>query len=313
MSDIKMLMLGQVAMEISPEGSMLLAFNDASQPGRRTPLTLSSSTNHGQSWEEALVLEDNLTGSFSYPTLLCPSAADSCFAIYTVNVRPAMPAAQRPPCNCLHAQSICGNMPSQADPDHPAALQVTPHSTSCGNQPLTSTEALQPHQRAEASLLSWQHQKGCSPGAYSAAMQTYARAAAFGALSEQRLTPGCLHEMVQAPAAGMHQNNASQKHGSESNWPRVAAMKDQAAGQGGPCGMRQQAGVPHLGDSSWWRALYKSFFCRSRLQRPPMYWGPANRQGSAANDADVDAWGWTALGMKVAIFPNALNGGQPPE
>ena len=120
-------------MDISPEGTMLLAFNDASQSGQRTPLALSSSADHGQSWEEALVLEDNLMASFSYPTLLCPAAADYCFVIYTVNVRPAEPVMQKDvPCNRAKARNNCGKVPYRAACDHSAALPVIPHSSSCG-------------------------------------------------------------------------------------------------------------------------------------------------------------------------------------
>lgn len=97
-----MLMVVQVAMAVSSEGAMMLAFNDASQLGMRTPLTISTSLNQGTTWEEKAVLESNLTASFSYPTLLCPPDSGSCFVIYTVNAHPTMPATRTRQCRCSH-------------------------------------------------------------------------------------------------------------------------------------------------------------------------------------------------------------------
>ena len=89
-------------MAVSSEGAMMLAFNDASQLGMRTPLTISTSLNQGTTWEEKAVLESNLTASFSYPTLLCPPDSGSCFVIYTVNAHPTMPATRTRQCRCSH-------------------------------------------------------------------------------------------------------------------------------------------------------------------------------------------------------------------
>ena len=142
-------------------------------------------------------------------------------------------------------------------------------------------------------------------------MQTQARVTAFGALSELCLNAGCLHEIVQEPVIDMHGGSASQKHGSDFDHSRVAASEhdDEAAGQGGPCEL-QQVEELHLGDSSWWYALYNRLVLASGLEQHPALRIAANKQGSGVYGADPDAWGWTAVGMKIAVFPNALDNGQ---
>ena len=87
----------QVALEAFPDGGLLLAYNNASQPNQRTPLSLAASCEDLAIWDDAAVLEDDPAGSFSYPTLLCPAQADYCYTIYTVNANltGTRPSAQR--------------------------------------------------------------------------------------------------------------------------------------------------------------------------------------------------------------------------
>lgn len=49
------------------DGSVLLAYN--ADPTKRSALTLARSWNGGHTWNQEIVLEDDLKGSFSYPTL----------------------------------------------------------------------------------------------------------------------------------------------------------------------------------------------------------------------------------------------------
>ena len=52
-----------------PHKVLLLAYNDDSEASRST-LLLAISTNEGESWHNAAVLEADPRGSFHYPTLL---------------------------------------------------------------------------------------------------------------------------------------------------------------------------------------------------------------------------------------------------
>lgn len=311
----KLLVWGQVALEASPEGALLLAFNDASQIGRRTPLTLSSSADHGRTWEEKFVLEDDLAGSFSYPTLLCTTEADTCFVIYTVNFRPAGPVKQGPPCKCSQAHTACRHMPDCANCGHQAAQAMIPSPGSSDDGPPTSeanstTEVLARDSQARtvAFLSQQQHKKGCLLGGHMTESQPCGQAAAFRASSAKHAISGCVHELEPEPAVGMHHLNASEHTSSDHNQFRVGAgCCQEAAGQAWPCQRQRSAGVLHLGDSSWWYALYSKTVLRSGLQQPPACHTAANTRCSAAPNANPDAWGWTTLGMKVAVIPNALN------
>lgn len=59
----------QVDLLALPHNTLLLAYNDDSEASRST-LLLAISTNDGESWHNAAVLEADPRGSFHYPTLL---------------------------------------------------------------------------------------------------------------------------------------------------------------------------------------------------------------------------------------------------
>ncbi|KAK9823715.1 hypothetical protein WJX72_004851 [[Myrmecia] bisecta] len=75
-----------------PTGKLLLAYNNDSDTGVRSPLTLASSKDGGQTWQPAAIIEDDPAGSFSYPTIQYVPASNRVLVIYSVAYQEAAPA-----------------------------------------------------------------------------------------------------------------------------------------------------------------------------------------------------------------------------
>ncbi len=305
-------------MEALYDGGLLLAFNNASQAGQRTPLSLAVSNDNGQVWDEAPILEDDPAGSFSYPTLLCPQHAEHCYAIYTVNVRPP---------GKLQAASAFASANWASNSSRNADLHNC-HASEQQHQ-LLQREQVEPYPMLmDAELIGHgmtnAEPGACSPQTHQQALQASRKAQAGsdksqpatsawmpqdvlaredsiqGARGERaRFDQKRTHDLPDLSLSASRAQIAPAPRDATNELPcrsSVSACKGMSLCGLGPCSRLLSCCSGKLLGSAWLSKAAKAALTPWKPGRP------LARNNEQRTLEDYGAWGWTTLGMKVAMF-----------